>query len=247
MRALRTVAAAPLLCLLLMASSCSSCSTRELPLSPGNEAQCLDEAAYRAVESRIRPRLKARVLNDEIAFLDERVRRDHLFVQLRHRYRPLAEDYHVHVAIEVDGQPLEHVPINIEALAKRTGEQPQSDAQESARGLIIWATGGIALLSKKVTAQPTHVQLLALLGRKPCKIANCENLQIMFERPPDETAPAELVLTFDFTVEDEDGVRQRACPPAADLRVALPAGATLEQRLQSLFQDKLRVMRERKR
>jgi hypothetical protein len=190
--------------------------------------------------------MRMRVLSDEIAFLAQPVRDAHLFVQLRHRWKADAIGYGLRASLEVAGEPLEQVPPTVEALAARTGEKPQSNAHEAARGLIIWATGGLALLSKRVTGQPTHVQLLALLGPKACKRDNCENLQLMFAKPEDETAPAALVLRFDFLVEDAEGVREQACAPDNELRVDLPPGATLAARLDALFAGgKLRVLRER--
>ena len=239
---------------LLLASACLSCNSgrRDIPLSPGNEPQCLTADAYAQAEHSLRPRLKARVLTDEVSFLDEDLRDEHLFVQLRHRWNTLRTgssviDYRVHVSIEVDGQPLEQVPPTTEALAARTGETPHSDAVETARDLIIWATGGVAILSEEVTKQPSHVQLLALLGRKPCKRDNCENMQLMLTKPVEQSAPAALVLQFDFLIEDDESIVRRACPPHNVLRVELPPGDTLESRLSTLFQNgKVRVRHERK-
>ena len=229
--------------LLLSSASCSSCNsgTRNLPLSVGGEPACLTADGYVLAEREIDPMISMRVLSDhETAFVGAEVRRRYLFVQLSHTWTAPALAYSVTASVERNGQALQQVDPSIETLAAITGEKPHSDAQEAARDLIIWATGGVALFSKEVTKVPTHVQLLALLESQPCAAeteGGCENLQLMLERPQDERGVYAVVLHFDFLVEDSEGIRERGCPSDGMLRLPLPAGDDLPSRVQALFVD----------
>jgi hypothetical protein len=215
-------------------------SSKQLPPAKDNEAACLAPEAYAALHAKMAPRIFVRPLNaHETAFLSDRVRRDYLLLRMRHRHADLTLDDHIQLDIEVDGVLLDKVPKQIDALAAATGEPPESTTQEAARDLIIWSTGGIALLSEDVTKSPSHVQLFALLGTVDCRrqrVAGiCTVSGKMFRLPADQTAPATLVIRHDYLVEYPDGLRERACPPTNTVRIPLPPGETLAERIIAVY------------